>query len=268
MGRVGGGCARLSLAGVAAAKDGALASLDTPIPPDADPGTEIDVAWRAWMPDAGTEWPFSGSPVFIRLVSADGGRSTETMGRESPAGSGRYEATIAIPSGGVGRRRGGAVRRVVRRRHMHALRPPVRAPGGPARSRSRRQLARVGARRDRCASCRGTARDDRRDGHGPVGDLPIAVGIIAAGVAVARGGRRADASELGRPPKRPAADDTGPAGSRPRPAPVSDAWRRPRPSQLPVGPVENIGAYLPHTRCSVGANPTPKPRGGAWTPIS
>ena len=93
----------LSLAGVAAAKGGALASLETPIPPDADPGTTIDVAWRAWMPDAGTDWPFSGLPVFIRLISADGGRSTETMGRESPAGSGRYEATIAIPSGGVGR---------------------------------------------------------------------------------------------------------------------------------------------------------------------
>ena len=93
----------LSLFGVAAAKDGALVSLETPIPPGADPGTEVDVAWQAWMPDAGTDWPFSGSPVFIRLVSADGGRSTETMGRESPSGSGRYEATIAIPAGGVGR---------------------------------------------------------------------------------------------------------------------------------------------------------------------
>lgn len=92
-----------SLAGVVAAKDGALASLETPIPVDAGPGTEIAVAWRAWMPDAGTDWPFSGSPVFIRLVSATGGRSTETMGRERPPGSGRYEATIAIPSGGVGR---------------------------------------------------------------------------------------------------------------------------------------------------------------------
>ena len=92
----------LSLFGVAAAKDGALASLETPIPPDADPGTEVDVAWRAWMPDAGTDWPFSGSPVFIRLISADGGRSTETMGRESPSGSGHYEATITIPPGGVG----------------------------------------------------------------------------------------------------------------------------------------------------------------------
>ena len=93
----------LSLVGVAAAKDGALASLDTPIPVDAEPGTEIDVAWRAWMPDGGTDWPFTGSPVFIRLVSASGSRSTETMGREDPAGSGRYSATIAIPSGGVAR---------------------------------------------------------------------------------------------------------------------------------------------------------------------
>ena len=93
----------LSLAGVAAAKGGALVSLETPIPQDADPGTTIDLAWRAWIPDAGTDWPFSGSPVFIRLVSADGGRSTETIGRENPPGSGHYEATIAIPSGGVRR---------------------------------------------------------------------------------------------------------------------------------------------------------------------
>jgi hypothetical protein len=92
----------LSLAGVVAGKDGALASLETPVPPDADPGTRIDVAWRAWMPDSGSDWPFSGSPVFIRLVSANGGKATETMGRERPPGSGRYEATIAIPSGGVG----------------------------------------------------------------------------------------------------------------------------------------------------------------------
>ena len=66
----------LSVAGVAAAKGGALASLDTPIPVDAEPGTEIDVAWRAWTPDGGSDWPFSALPVFIRLVSADGGRST------------------------------------------------------------------------------------------------------------------------------------------------------------------------------------------------
>ena len=66
----------LSLTGVTAAKGGALASLETPIPPDADPGTTIDIAWRAWMPDGGTDWPFSGSRVFIRLVSANGGRPT------------------------------------------------------------------------------------------------------------------------------------------------------------------------------------------------
>ena len=45
----------LSVAGIAAAKDGALAALDTPIPPDAHPGTEIAVAWRAWMPDGGIQ---------------------------------------------------------------------------------------------------------------------------------------------------------------------------------------------------------------------
>ena len=91
----------VSMAGVVAAKDGAFATLETPVPPDADPGTKIEVAWRD--ADGGTDWPFSGSPVFIRLVSATSGRSTETMGRERPPGSGRYEATIAIPSGGVGR---------------------------------------------------------------------------------------------------------------------------------------------------------------------
>ena len=165
-------CSPSPLAGVAAAKDGALASLETPIPPDADPGTKIDVAWRAWMPDAGTDWPFSGSPVFIRLVSADGGRSTETMGRESPPGSGRYEATIAIPSGGVGRVEVGLFGESCVERHLHALRPPVRAPGGPARSAGGGSSPGC-ARRDRGGSCLldGPARRrDHRDAHGPAGE--------------------------------------------------------------------------------------------------
>ena len=168
---------------MAAAKDGALASLETPIPSDADPGTEIDVAWRAWMPDGGTDWPFSGSPVFIRLVSADGGRSTETMGRESPAGSGRYEATIAIPSGGVGRVEVGlfgesCVDGTCTRSDLlfelpedqrvpqaAAARPaaPVATAAAPAAGRARR------------ATTAATATD-------PLANLPIAVAIIGAGV--------------------------------------------------------------------------------------
>ena len=91
-----------ALNGAAAAKGDAMAALDTPIPPDADPGTELEVGWRAWTPGADGEWPFAGSPVFIRLTSADGASSTEVLGRENPSGSGHYLATIAVPSGGVG----------------------------------------------------------------------------------------------------------------------------------------------------------------------
>jgi hypothetical protein len=93
----------LSVAGTAAAKGDAMAALDAPISPDADPGTELEVGWRAWMPDGASEWPFTGSPVFIRLTSPDGSSSSEAFGRENPEGSGHYLATIQVPSGGVGR---------------------------------------------------------------------------------------------------------------------------------------------------------------------
>ena len=93
----------LALAGPAAAKGDALAALDAPIPPDADAGTELKVGWRAWTPDGGTDWPFAGSPVFIRLISTDGTSSTEVLGNENPRGSGHYLATIRVPPGGVGR---------------------------------------------------------------------------------------------------------------------------------------------------------------------
>ena len=92
----------LSLAGTAAAKGDVLAALDAPIPPDAEPGTELDVGWRAWTPGGTSEWPFSGAPVFIRLTSPDGSSSTEAFGRENPEGSGRYLAAIQVPAGGVG----------------------------------------------------------------------------------------------------------------------------------------------------------------------
>jgi hypothetical protein len=92
----------VAFAGTAAAKGEAMAELDAPIPPDADPGTELKVGWRAWTPDGGTEWPFAGSPIFIRLISTDGTASTEVLGTENPRGSGHYLATISVPPGGVG----------------------------------------------------------------------------------------------------------------------------------------------------------------------
>ena len=91
----------LALAGTGAAKGNAVAALDKPIPPGAAQGTELAVGWRAWVPDVGA-WPFSGSPVFIRLTSPDGVSSTEALGVEDPRGSGHYLATVRVPSGGAG----------------------------------------------------------------------------------------------------------------------------------------------------------------------
>jgi hypothetical protein len=88
-------------AGTAAAKGDAMAALDAPIPSGVDPGTELAVGWRAWTP-GGTDWPFAGLPVFIRLISADGTSSTEVLGRENPRGSGHYLARVVVPPGGVG----------------------------------------------------------------------------------------------------------------------------------------------------------------------
>src|SRR5262245_38670284 len=70
----------LALPGAAAAKGNALAELDAPIPVGAEPGSELFVGWRAWVPDVDGEWPFAGSPVFIRLISPDGSASTEVRG--------------------------------------------------------------------------------------------------------------------------------------------------------------------------------------------
>ena len=93
----------LSLAGVAAAKEGAEASLDAPIPPGAEPGSEIEVGWSAGWPDGtGGLDPIIGSPVFIRLTSVDGSERIEASGTERPSGSGHYVATITVPRGGVG----------------------------------------------------------------------------------------------------------------------------------------------------------------------
>ena len=171
----------LSLAGVAAAKDGALASLDTPIPVDAEPGTEIDVAWRAWMPDGGTDWPFSGSPVFIRLVSAHGGRSTETMGRENPVGSGHYSATIAIPSGGMGRVEVGLFGEscvegtCARSDLLFELPEDQREPQSAAAPRVVPAAAAAPRAEGRAVTTAAAATD-------PSAGLPIAVAIIGAGV--------------------------------------------------------------------------------------
>jgi hypothetical protein len=90
------------LVGTTVAKDNAQAELDAAIPRDAGPGTELDVAFRAWVPDGGKDWPFSGLAVFIRLTSPDGKASTEAAAHQDRSVPGRYTATVVIPDGGVG----------------------------------------------------------------------------------------------------------------------------------------------------------------------
>lgn len=91
----------LSLAGTAAAKEG-VAVLDAPIPPGAEPGSDLEVGWRVFTTDGKTEWPETGSPIFIRLTSVGRLHSVERAGREDPPGSGHYVATVTVPMGGVG----------------------------------------------------------------------------------------------------------------------------------------------------------------------
>jgi hypothetical protein len=91
----------LSLAGAAGAKEGGQARLDAPIPPDAEPGSTIEIGWRVWVVEEGTEQPVIGSPLFVRLTSRDGSETVEASGHESPSGSGHYVASVTVPQGGV-----------------------------------------------------------------------------------------------------------------------------------------------------------------------
>lgn len=91
-----------ALAGTTLAKDNTQAELDAPIPRDGVPGTKIDVGFRAWVPDGGKDWPFSGLAVFIRLTSPDGRSSTEAAALQDRSVPGRYTATVVVPAGGVG----------------------------------------------------------------------------------------------------------------------------------------------------------------------
>lgn len=83
----------------ALAKDDAVATIDSPLPPDADPGTEIAVGWTVAVPVTdGSPAPFSAEAMFIRLVPATG-EPIETIGRQDRPG--HYVATVTIPAGGL-----------------------------------------------------------------------------------------------------------------------------------------------------------------------
>ncbi len=94
---VGALCAVLA-APVAVAKEGVRARLDTPLPRAARPGSTSTVAWTLSYSHSGERHPFDAGGLFVRLVSASGGSSTEALGEGS---AGRYVARVVVPAGGI-----------------------------------------------------------------------------------------------------------------------------------------------------------------------
>ena len=85
----------------ATAKEDVEATLLTPVGLEAAPGKEITVAWTLKSVDArGKREPFGASGIYLRLLSpVDGSRPVAP----ATGGNGRYEATVTVPEGGVGR---------------------------------------------------------------------------------------------------------------------------------------------------------------------
>ncbi len=87
----------------AAAKEGVVATLETPIPLDAEPGTPVRVAWTLTYAEGESRGrPFGASGVFVRLVSASGANAQTGVAVPAPRSSGKYEATVKVPAGGIG----------------------------------------------------------------------------------------------------------------------------------------------------------------------
>jgi hypothetical protein len=83
-------------AGAAGAKEGVEATLLTPIPKEAAPGSTLRVEWR--LAELSTGRPFGAGRVFVRLLGP-GGTSTTAYADEAPTG--RFAANATVPDGGV-----------------------------------------------------------------------------------------------------------------------------------------------------------------------
>jgi hypothetical protein len=87
----------------AAGKEGITARLLAPVRVDARPGETITVAWALAGPDeGGRRRPFNAIGVFVRLLSAGGGKATIGFATPDAHPDGRYDATVAVPEGGIG----------------------------------------------------------------------------------------------------------------------------------------------------------------------
>ncbi len=83
----------------AAAKEGVVARVLTPIPRSAEPGTKLRVVWTLSFVEDGQRRLFTAEGVFIRLFGPDGSRSPRVYAFQPTPG--RYRATVTVPRGGV-----------------------------------------------------------------------------------------------------------------------------------------------------------------------
>jgi hypothetical protein len=95
-----GAVAVCALAAGASAKEGFVATLTSPIPADARPGTTLYVAWTISRPAAHGAMPFNATDVFVRLRNADGAAS-EGYATFKAHTDGAYRAQVTVPSGGI-----------------------------------------------------------------------------------------------------------------------------------------------------------------------
>jgi hypothetical protein len=89
--------AALVAAAPAAAKEGVKATLTTPIPLDAVPGTPLKVGWTLAFVEEGKRHAFGAGGVFARLRGPSGEASTGFSSRTN----GEFSATVTVPKGGI-----------------------------------------------------------------------------------------------------------------------------------------------------------------------
>lgn len=93
----------LGAGSAALAKEGVNARLLTPLRTDAAPGEQLAVAWAlAGTDEHGRRQPFNAIGVFVRLLSASGGRPTIGFATPDAHPQGRYDAQVSVPQGGIG----------------------------------------------------------------------------------------------------------------------------------------------------------------------
>jgi hypothetical protein len=96
-------CSLLAVGPAALAKEGVKAWLLTPLGVDAPAGKQLTLVWAlAGTDERGRRQPFNAIGVFVRLLSASGGRPTIGFATPDAHPQGRYDAQVAVPNGGIG----------------------------------------------------------------------------------------------------------------------------------------------------------------------